>query len=581
MIIFEKVRWKNFLSTGNTFSEINLTNYRTNLIVGSNGAGKSTILDALTFSLFGKPFRKISKSMLVNSVNEKDTMVEIEFSIGKNKYTVLRGIKPNKFQIFCNGEPWDEDAKAVDQQKSLEQNVLKMNYKSFTQIVVLGSSTFVPFMRLPGAQRREIIEDILDIQVFSTMNLLLRDKVRENNEEVKNVDYELDLLKDKIDLQKQNMLTLEKRTQEEIDRKKEKIEEYKKTESKANNDIELLTNEIGNLNEEMQAYQKSNEKLKKLNTYLIKLQGKLQTCKKEHSFFEDNHICPTCTQELSKDFRQEKLTQGKDKLDEMTVGEDELIKAIQEEETRFEKFTELSTEVNNLNTTVSQSNYQLMTIRKQIDSINEEIDELKSYNVDRKAEFVKLEELIKGKKTLSKLSADLKEDRAVLTTANQLLKDNGIKTRIIKTYLPKMNKMINEFLQKMEFYVNFTLNENFEEIIKSRYRDIFSYDSFSEGEKARIDIALLLTWRSIAKLKNSVDTNLLILDEIFDGSLDQSGTSDLGWILRNFDDSTKVFVISHKQHLDDKFDRTITVEKEKNYSVVHETVNEVTHGLVG
>ena len=581
MIIFEKVRWKNFLSTGNTFSEINLTNYRTNLIVGSNGAGKSTILDALTFSLFGKPFRKISKSMLVNSVNQKDTMVEIEFSIGKNKYTVLRGIKPNKFQIFCNGEPWDEDAKAVDQQKSLEQNVLKMNYKSFTQIVVLGSSTFVPFMRLPGAQRREIIEDILDIQVFSTMNLLLRDKVRENNEEVKNVDYELDLLKDKIDLQKQNMLTLEKRTQEEIDRKKEKIEEYKKTESKANNDIELLTNEIGNLNEEMQAYQKSNEKLKKLNTYLIKLQGKLQTCKKEHSFFEDNHICPTCTQELSKDFRQEKLTQGKDKLDEMTVGEDELIKAIQEEETRFEKFTELSTEVNNLNTTVSQSNYQLMTIRKQIDSINEEIDELKSYNVDRKAEFVKLEELIKGKKTLSKLSADLKEDRAVLTTANQLLKDNGIKTRIIKTYLPKMNKMINEFLQKMEFYVNFTLNENFEEIIKSRYRDIFSYDSFSEGEKARIDIALLLTWRSIAKLKNSVDTNLLILDEIFDGSLDQSGTSDLGWILRNFDDSTKVFVISHKQHLDDKFDRTITVEKEKNYSVVHETVNEVTHGLVG
>jgi len=581
MIIFEKVRWKNFLSTGNTFSEINLTNYRTNLIVGSNGAGKSTILDALTFSLFGKPFRKINKGMLVNSINEKDTIVEIEFSIGKSSYKVIRGIKPNKFEIYCNGKLWDQESSVAEQQKNLEKNVLKLNYKSFTQIVVLGSSTFVPFMRLPTTQRREIIEDILDIQVFSTMNLLLRDKVRENNDEVKNVDYELDLLKDKIDLQKQHMLTLEKRTKEEIDRKKEKIKEYQETEAKANKDIELLTKEIGNLNKEMVDYQKSSAKLKKLNTYLIKLQGKLQNCRKEHSFFEDNHVCPTCTQELSHDFRQEKLTEGKVKLDEMTVGEDELVNAIKEEEIRFEKFTELSTEVNNLNTTVNQSNYQVMTIRKQIDSINEEITELQSDNVDRKSEFVKLEELVKGKKTLSKLSADLKEDRAVLTTANQLLKDNGIKTRIIKTYLPKMNKMINEFLQRMEFYVNFTLNENFEEIIKSRYRDIFSYDSFSEGEKARIDIALLLTWRSIAKLKNSVDTNLLILDEIFDGSLDQSGTSDLGWILRNFDDSTKVFVISHKQHLDDKFDRTITVEKEKNYSVVHETVNEVTHGLVG
>tara|TARA_B100001250_G_scaffold188577_1_gene162012 strand:+ start:1771 stop:3366 length:1596 start_codon:yes stop_codon:yes gene_type:complete len=525
MIIFEKVRWKNFLSTGNTFSEINLTEHRTNLIVGSNGAGKSTILDALTFSLFGRPFRKINKRMLINSINEKDTMVEIEFSIGKSSYKVIRGIKPNKFEIYCNGTLWDQESSVAEQQKNLEKNVLKLNYKSFTQIVVLGSSTFVPFMRLPTTQRREIIEDILDIQVFSTMNLLLRDKVRENNDEVKNVDYELELLRDKIDLQKQHMLTLEKRTQDEIDRKKEKILEYKETETNVNKDVELLTSEIGNLNKEMQEYQKSTEKLKKLNTYLIKLQGKLQLCKKEHSFFEDNHVCPTCTQDLSDNFRQIKLTEGKDKLTDMSIGEDELITAIKDEENRFQKFTELSTEVNNLNTSVSQSNYQLITIRKQIDSINEEINELQSDNVDRKEEFTKLEELIKGKKTLTKLSADLKQDRAVLVTANQLLKDNGIKTRIIKTYLPKMNNMINEFLQKMEFYVNFTLNENFEEIIKSRYRDIFSYDSFSEGEKARIDIALLLTWRSIAKLKNSVDTNLLILDEIFDGSLDQSGTS--------------------------------------------------------
>ena len=575
MIIFEKVRWKNFLSTGNTFSEINLTDHRTNLIVGSNGAGKSTILDALTFSLFGKPFRKINKGMLVNSINEKDTMVEIEFSIGKSSYKVIRGIKPNKFEIYCNGTLWDQESSVAEQQKNLEKNVLKLNYKSFTQIVVLGSSTFVPFMRLPTTQRREIIEDILDIQVFSTMNLLLRDKVRENNDEVKNVDYELELLRDKIDLQKQHMLTLEKRTQDEIDRKKEKIEEYKETEENTNKDVEMLTSEIGNLNKEMQEYQQSTEKLKKLNTYLIKLQGRLQLCKKEHNFFEDNHVCPTCTQELSDDFRQVKLNEGKGKLGEMTTGEDELVKAIQDEENRFQKFTELSTEVNNLNTTVSQSNYQLMTIRKQIDSINEEINELQSDNVDRKEEFVKLETLIKGKKTLTKLSADLKEDRAVLVTANQLLKDNGIKTRIIKTYLPKMNNMINEFLQKMEFYVNFTLNENFEEIIKSRYRDVFSYDSFSEGEKARIDIALLLTWRSIAKLKNSVDTNILILDEIFDGSLDQNGTGELGWILRNFDDNTNIFVISHKETLEGKFQRTLQVEKHQNYSVIKESVNEV------
>ena len=321
--------------------------------------------------------------------------------------------------------------------------------------------------------------------------------------------------------------------------------------------------------------------MQKLNTYLINLTHKLNTCKKEHEFFEKNHVCPTCTQELSEEFRSEKLEAGQLKVDEMNVGYDDLQKAISDEQERFNKFTELSTEVNNINTTISQTNFQLMTIRKQVESLQDEIKELEGDNVDKKAEFDKLQLLVNSKKDLNKQHANLKQDRDVLATAGQLLKDNGIKSRIIKTYLPTMNKMINDFLQRMEFYVNFTLNENFEEIIKSRYRDVFSYESFSEGEKARIDIALLLTWRSVAKLKNSVDTNLLILDEIFDGSLDQSGTSDLGWILRNFDESTKVFVISHKQGLDDKFDRTITVDKVKNYSVLTETINEVTHGMVG
>ena len=581
MIVFEKVRWKNFLSTGNVFSEIDLQRSRTNLIVGHNGSGKSTILDALTFSLFGKPFRKISKSMLVNSVNEKDTMVEIEFSIGKNSYQVIRGIKPNKFMVYCNGQPWDEDAKAVDQQKNLEQNVLKMNFKSFTQIVVLGSSTFVPFMRLPGQQRREIIEDILDIQVFSVMNNRLKDKIRENNEEIKDLDYQLHLLEEKIELQKQYMLELKKKTDAEIDKKKEKIKEYQQEEESSLGNIRDLTDQVTNLSTEMEEYSKSSSKLKKLNTFLIKLNQKLQTCKKEHEFFEDNHVCPTCTQDLSDEFRADKIEEGKTKLDEMNVGYEELQTAIKDEEERNEKFLELTQEVNTKNTTITNINYQLMSIRSNIDEISKEIKELEGSTPDKKAEFVKLEGLIEDKKVTKKNCAVSKKDRDVLQVATTLLKDSGIKTRIIKTYLPTMNKLINQFLQSMDFYVNFTLNENFEETIKSRYRDVFSYESFSEGEKARIDISLLLTWRSIAKLKNSVDTNLLILDEIFDGSLDQSGTSDLGWILRNFDDNTNVFVISHKTILDDKFDRTITVNKDKNYSTLEETVHEVTHALVG
>ena len=581
MIIFEKIRWKNFLSTGNVFSEIDLTEGRTNLIVGSNGAGKSTILDALTFSLFSRPFRKISKSMLVNSINEKDCVAEIEFRIGKIEYKVVRGMKPSKFEIYCNGVLWDKESSVNEQQKNFENSVLKMNYKSFTQIVVLGSSTFVPFMKLSVPQRREIIEDILDIQVFSTMNLLLKDRVKENNVEIRDVDYQIDLLKDKIELQKQHMLTLEKRTEEDIKKKQKQIEEYQTTETHGTEEVLILTQQIERLNKEMKEYSKSSEKLKKLNTFLIKLTHKLNTCEKDRKFFEDHDVCPTCSQELEKEFVATMTDDLDDKIKDISIGKDELLEAIEQEEKRLEKFTELSTEVNNINTTISQTNFQLMTIRKQITDIENEIKELEGTNPDKKAEYNKLETFIKDKKNFSRQYADLKKDGDVLTTAGQLLKDNGIKTRIIKTYLPTMNKLINDFLQRMEFYVNFTLDENFEEIIKSRYRDIFSYDSFSEGEKARIDIALLLTWRSIAKLKNSVDTNLLILDEIFDGSLDQSGTSDLGWILRNFDENTKVFVISHKQGLDDKFDRTITVNKDKNYSTIEETVHEVTHALVG
>ena len=575
MIIFKKIRWKNFLSTGNVFSEVDLQKSKTNLIIGSNGAGKSTILDALTFSLFGKPFRKINKPMLVNSINEKDLLTEIEFSIGKKEYKVVRGIKPNVFEIYCDDQLWNQESTLVEQQKNFEANVLKMNYKSFTQIVVLGSSTFVPFMRLPLAQRREIIEDILDIQVFSTMNVLLKDKVRENNEEIKDLDYQVHLLEDKIDLQKKYMLELENKTKEEINRKENKISELLQNENEQHQEIARLNSEVQKHSEEMEELNNSSSKLKKLNTFLIKLQGKLQTCQKEHEFFEKNHVCPTCTQDLSDDFREEKLQSGKSKVDEMTLGYNDLLKAIGEEEQRHEQFSKLSNQVMTLNNSISQANFQIGSIKKSISDIENEIKELESSNPDKKAEFVKLEGLISEKKSLNTNISESKKDRDVLLTASQLLKDNGIKTRIIKTYLPAMNQLINQYLQSMDFYVNFTLNENFEEIIKSRYRDVFSYDSFSEGEKSRIDIALLLTWRSIAKLKNSVDTNLLILDEIFDSSLDQQGGSDLGWILRNFDDNTNVYVISHREQLEGKFDRTLTAMKEKNFSVVQETVSEL------
>ena len=581
MIIFKKVRWKNLLSTGNVFSEVDLQGARTNLIVGANGAGKSTILDALTFSLFGKPFRKINKGMLVNSINEKDTVTEIEFNIGKLEYKVIRGIKPNKFEIYCNGQIFNQESTVVEQQKNLEKNILKLNYKSFTQIVVLGSSTFVPFMRLPTTQRREIIEDILDIQVFSTMNLLLRDKTRENNEEIKEIDYQFHLLEEKIELQKQHMLSLEKRNKEEVDKKKEKIKGLEKDQNKNTELIHKLTEEVAKLSTEMEELANSRNKLKKLNTFLTKIQGKLSSCEKENGFFKDNHVCPTCTQDLSEEFRDLKIKEGEVELDSLTAGLEDLSVASKKEEEREDKFTSLSQDVISINSSIAQSNYQLSTIKESINEIENDIKELEGSNPDKKSEFVKLEGMVTEKKDLSKQQALSKKDRDVILAAGQLLKDNGIKTRIIKTYLPTMNKLINNFLQSMDFFVNFTLDENFEEIIKSRYRDVFTYDSFSEGEKSRIDIALLLTWRSVAKLKNSVDTNLLILDEIFDGSLDQSGSSDLGWILRNFDDSTNVFVISHKEAMNDKFDRTITAEKEKNYSILKETVNEVTHGLIG
>ena len=561
MIIFEKIRWKNFLSTGNVFTEINLSSTKTNLIVGSNGAGKSTILDALTFSLFGKPFRKISKGMLVNSINEKDTVVEIEFSKGPNKFKIVRGIKPNKLEIYQNGEMLDQSSNVNDYQKQLEQTILKMNYKSFTQIVVLGSSTFVPFMRLPTTQRREIIEDILDIQIFSMMNQVLKDKVRTSNDELKQVDYETHLAEEKINMQKEFISTMGQKNLDTIASKQEKIEVLMQEEEEiiGKNKIAIV---------ELENFSDAKTKLRTLNTLKGKIEQKFNTHKKQHEFFVKNTTCPTCSQSLTKELKESKISTIMESIKELQTGFKEMETSIALAEDREREHSSISKAIAEHNTTS-------LRIQKQIKEVYDEIETLQNEKNNTIQEEEKLIKLETDYLNLKKLVATMKEERNTLLAATILLKDNGIKTRVIKRYLPVMNKLINQHLQNLEFYVNFNLDENFEETIKSRYRDTFTYESFSEGEKARIDIALLLTWRSIAKLKNSVDTNILILDEIFDGSLDQNGTGELGWILRNFDDNTNIFVISHKETLEGKFERTLLVEKHQNYSIVKESVNEL------
>lgn len=574
MIIFKKLRWKNFLSTGNVFTEIDLLASKTNLIIGANGAGKSTILDALTFSLFGKPFRKINKPMLVNSINQKDCMVEIEFSIAKNDFKVVRGIKPGVFEIYQNGQMLDQASTTNDYQKQLETNILKMNYKSFTQIVVLGSSTFVPFMRLPISQRRDIIEDILDIQIFSVMNTVLKDKVKMSTDEMKDIDYQANLSEEKIRMQQQFIDQINQKNEESIVEKQTAISTLLAEEEKTVDIVNNLNIESKKYCEEVENNTFSQQKLKKLNTLRGKLQNKFSTHKKQHEFFTKNDTCPTCSQSITDDLKEEKTGIINSHVKELVLAVEELRCNIEEEEEKEMKFVKASKELNRVNSDIAIANSTITRIQMQVKDLMDQIESLRNDKSDSSEAGEKLKYLQEEYLKLKKQISEIKEERDTLLAASQLLKDNGIKTRIIKRYLPVMNKLINQYLQNMDFYVNFALDENFEETIKSRFRDSFSYESFSEGEKARIDIALLLTWRAVAKLKNSVDTNILILDEIFDGSLDQNGTGELGWILRNFDDDTNVYVISHKENLDGKFDRTLLCEKVKNYSVVRETIQE-------
>jgi DNA repair exonuclease SbcCD ATPase subunit len=566
MLVFHKIRWKNFLSTGNSWTDINFQKHNTNLIIGTNGAGKSTILDALTFVLFNKPFRKINKPQLVNTVNEKDCLVEIEFSVNSRNYLVRRGIKPNIFDIEVNGNQLHKEADDRSNQRILEENILKVNYKSFTQIVILGSSTFVPFMQLTTANRREVIEDLLDIRIFSAMNNLIKDKIRTQKDQVKSLELKKETLKDKMKMQKEFIEELENRGNANINANKEKI---------ANLDAEVGTymTENAKTEEQIFVYTKEQEevigaddKLVKLNNLKGKISQKVSVITKEHKFFNENTVCPTCTQTIEEEFRLNRIVDAQNKAKELQKGFQELEETIKLEQERERQFTVLSKEITKLNHEISQNNTRISLNQRQIRDLESEIQIIAQNLANRNTEHEKLEEFQTNlQKTFEDLSKK-KEEIVYYDFAYSLLKDDGVKTKIIKKYLPFINQQVNRYLQMMDFYINFHLDEEFNETVKSPIHEDFSYSSFSEGEKMRIDLALLFTWREVARVKNSVNTNLLIMDEVFDSSLDGFGTDEFLKIIRYVIKDANIFVISHKTDLHDKFESVIRFEKVKGFS---------------
>ena len=566
MILFEKIRWKNFLSTGQHETEIDFTKNNTNLIIGANGAGKSTVLDALTFSLFGKPFRKINKPQLINSVNDKDCRVEVEFSINNISWKIVRGIKPTIFEIWRNGTALDQSAAALDQQKWLEQNVLKMNYKSFTQIVILGSSTFVPFMQLTAANRREVIEDLLDIRIFSSMNTLIKEKIRSVKEEIKVFELKKESLLDKVKMQEEFIGELENRGNANINANKEKIANLDKEigdymEENTSNEDPLRA-----LIREQDAITGYAEKLRKLGNLKGKISQKVSTITKEHKFFTENTVCPTCTQSIEDAFRINKINDAQNKAKELQSGYKELEEAIKEEEERERQYNSLTKEISKLTNGISQNNIKINGLRRQIRNLEQEIQVLTENLANRNSEHEKLESFKDNLKTTYDELASKKDTINYYDFSYSLLKDGGVKSKIIKKYLPLINQQVNRYLQMMDFYINFTLDEEFNETVQSPIHEDFSYASFSEGEKMRIDLALLFTWREVARMKNSVNTNLLIMDEVFDSSLDGFGTEEFLKIIRYVIKDANIFVISHKVGLEDRFESVIRFEKVKGFS---------------
>jgi len=566
MILFKSIRWRNLLSTGNQDTVVNLTENSTNLILGTNGAGKSTILDALTFSLFGKPFRKINKPQLINSINEKDCLVQIEFSIGNTEWKVDRGIKPNIFKIYRDGKVLDQHAATNDQQKWFEQNVLKMNYKSFTQIVILGSSTFVPFMQLTANNRREVIEDLLDIKIFSSMNVLLKEKIRGVKDEIKVLDLKKDTLNEKIDMQKKLILEIEETASTAIQEKETKIQQLLNEENTLMNGNSVIEEDISKLNKDMEDVVGAGKKLKTLSNLKGKISNKVSTITKEHKFFTQNTVCPTCTQPIEETFRINKIEDAQNKAKELQSGYKELEQAINEEEERERQFIQISKEITSLTHGISKNNTRISGCHKQITELESEIQTVSSRIANRNSEHEALASLEETLKTAYQSLADSKSKINYLDFTYGLLKDGGVKSKIIKKYLPLINQQVNRYLQMMDFYINFTLDEEFNETVQSPIHEDFSYASFSEGEKMRIDLALLFTWREVARMKNSVNTNLLIMDEVFDSSLDGFGTDEFLKIIRFVIKDANIFVISHKVGLEDKFESVTRFEKIKGFS---------------
>ena len=566
MITFQKIRWKNFLSTGDHWSEIDFQGHTTNLVVGTNGSGKSTMLDALTFGLFNKPFRKINKSQLINATNEKDCVVEVEFTVNNKDYLVRRSIKPNKFDIEVNGTLLHKESDDRLNQKKLEESILKVNYKSFTQIVILGSSSFVPFMQLSTSNRRDVIEDLLDIRIFSAMNTLIKEKIRTEKEKIRSLDLKRDNIKDKISMQENFIKELEEQG-------KNNITENEKKRDSLGDEISVLTiqnenlgDKVYGLTEEQKDVTGAGEKLLKLNTLKGKLSNKVSTLTKEHKFFTKNRVCPTCTQDIEEEFRLNKIGDVEEKASELKRGYEELESSIKSEQERERQFNKLTQEISKLNNGISKNNTQISGFQRQIRDLESEAKRFTEQLANRSTENEKLIEFNSSLQTTLEESSDRREEVVYHDFAYSLLKDDGVKTKIIKKYLPFINQQVNRYLQLMDFYINFTLNEEFIETVRSPIHEDFSYSSFSEGEKMRIDLALLFTWREVARVKNSVNTNLLIMDEIFDSSLDGFGTDEFLKIIRFVIKDANVFVISHKTELHDKFNSVIKFDKVKGFS---------------
>ena len=566
MIIFRNVKWKNLLSTGNHFTEIKLDGTPNTLVVGENGSGKSTMLDALCFALFGKPFRSINKPQLVNSINGKDCVVEVTLDTNNKNYRIVRGIKPNIFEIYCNGELLNQEAASRDYQEHLEKFILKLNYKSFTQIVILGSASFTPFMQLSASDRRTIIEDLLDIQIFSTMNTLVRDKLSNNKDLIYEKKHERDLANQKYELQKQHIEELKQNNEEKIKEYDTEIQYHNDTISALLANVTALTTETEELQLVVASKIETEAKVKKITKLESQIESNLSKFKKDISFFQSHDDCPTCRQAIANSFKEEELETLNTKVVECEHGLSQLEEKLNAEQDKLNEIAEKQKELQRKQVEIATYNTTITETNKMIARLQKLANELKDSKVVTELEEQQLKLL---KDSLTELQVALKtliEERTYYEVASNLLKDTGIKTKIIRQYLPVINKLVNKYLASLDFFVNFNLDESFKETIKSRHRDEFTYNNFSEGEKQRIDMALMLTWRAVAKLKNSSNTNLLILDETFDSSLDSNGTEELMKILQMLE-GVNLFVISHKGDiLQDKFMNVIRFSKEKNFS---------------